>query len=89
MPIYTYRCGTCEGVFDIARPMSDVHLVAACPQCHGSSTSRVYLPVSWLHARAARAEPVREGKTGMATHRPGCPCCEPVRRWPATKEVLS
>ncbi len=35
MPIYEYRCGTCENKFEVMQKFSDAP-VASCPKCGGS-----------------------------------------------------
>ncbi|HEY2214668.1 MAG TPA: zinc ribbon domain-containing protein [Acidimicrobiales bacterium] len=34
MPVYDFRCRTCDTVFDERRPMADADEPAACPQGH-------------------------------------------------------
>ncbi|MCS5678332.1 MAG: zinc ribbon domain-containing protein, partial [Acidimicrobiales bacterium] len=34
MPLYDYRCGTCDTVFEVRRPMSESGDSAACPAGH-------------------------------------------------------
>jgi len=34
MPLYDYRCRTCEAVYEERRPMADADAPATCPQGH-------------------------------------------------------
>ena len=34
MPLYDYRCGTCDTVFEVRRPMSESGDPAVCPAGH-------------------------------------------------------
>ena len=37
MPIYEYRCSSCNGQFELLRPMSRADEDASCPTCHNGS----------------------------------------------------
>jgi putative FmdB family regulatory protein len=34
MPLYDYRCTTCQTVYEVRRPMAEADAPAACPQGH-------------------------------------------------------
>jgi len=40
MPLYSYRCNTCDTVFEVERPLGDLEK-EACPAC-GKESSRVF-----------------------------------------------
>ncbi|MBJ7594561.1 MAG: zinc ribbon domain-containing protein [Candidatus Dormibacteraeota bacterium] len=46
MPIYGYRCQSCQGEFEVQQRMSDPSL-AACPDCGGAGT-RLFYPAGIL-----------------------------------------
>ncbi len=37
MPLYEYRCSTCNSEFDLLRPMSRADEDASCPSCHNGA----------------------------------------------------
>ncbi len=37
MPVYEFRCRTCDATFDERRPMADADEPAACPLGHGNA----------------------------------------------------
>lgn len=37
MPLYEYRCRTCDDVFELRRPMSESNASAACPNGHATT----------------------------------------------------
>jgi putative FmdB family regulatory protein len=37
MPLYEYRCRTCDDVFEVRRPMSESNAPAECPSGHGET----------------------------------------------------
>lgn len=37
MPLYEYRCRTCDQSFELRRPMSDSNAPAPCPEGHVDS----------------------------------------------------
>ncbi len=74
MPVYEFRCSTCDAVFDERRPMADADAPAACPDGHVGA--RRLLPV---FATTGLADPPAGG--GMCgAPQPGgcgagCACC--------------
>jgi putative FmdB family regulatory protein len=68
VPLYDFRCHTCDATFEVRRPMADADEPAACPQGH-VETSRL-LPVVSLGGRAdAPAPAAQAGGCGA-----GCVC---------------
>ena len=53
MPVYEFRCSTCDAVFDERRPMTDADAPATCPDGHVGATR--LLPVFATTGLAARA----------------------------------
>jgi len=37
MPLYEYRCRTCDATFETRRPMMEANAPAACPDGHADS----------------------------------------------------
>jgi putative FmdB family regulatory protein len=37
MPLYEYRCHTCDDVFELRRPMSESNAPASCPSGHADT----------------------------------------------------
>ncbi|CAB4365232.1 MAG: zinc ribbon domain-containing protein [Actinobacteria bacterium] len=37
MPLYEFRCRTCDDTFEVRRPMSEASEPATCPQGHDSA----------------------------------------------------
>lgn len=37
MPLYEFKCKTCDSVFEERRPMADANLPATCPSGHQST----------------------------------------------------
>jgi putative FmdB family regulatory protein len=72
MPLYEYRCRTCEAVYEERRPMADADAPATCPDGHVGA-SRL-LPVFATTGHAAQpvagmcGAPVAGGCGG------GCAC---------------
>jgi putative FmdB family regulatory protein len=42
MPIYEYKCLTCNYQFELRRAMGDIDNICACPFCHALTTKRVF-----------------------------------------------
>ncbi|HEY8527203.1 MAG TPA: zinc ribbon domain-containing protein [Acidimicrobiales bacterium] len=68
MPLYDFRCRTCDETFEVRRPMAEADEPATCPQGH-TDTLRL-LPIVSLGGRAeAPAQPAPAGGCGA-----GCVC---------------
>ena len=52
MPVYEYRCKTCENQFEALRPMWQADAPTPCPSCRGQETMRL-LSVFAAPARGA------------------------------------
>jgi putative FmdB family regulatory protein len=72
MPLYEYRCRTCDDTFEIRRPMSESNEPAPCPTGHTDSVRllSVFANVGSTSADASVAPaPQRGGGCGS-----GCGC---------------
>ena len=71
MPIYEYKCKTCDTQFEALRPMAQADSPTPCPQCDGEETMRL------LSVFAASAKGADGGacETSMAW---GGPCCRTI-----------
>ena len=72
MPLYEYRCRTCDAVFEERRPMSASGDPATCPQGHGDAR-RVLSVFMTAGARDTSAAPVMAGGGGGCCGG-GCGC---------------
>jgi putative FmdB family regulatory protein len=63
MPLYEYRCRTCEDTFELRRSVEDANQPATCPDGHDGA-------VRLLSVFAA----ARAGAGGAAEARPAAPC---------------
>ena len=54
MPIYEFRCPTCDERFELRRPMRDVDVPATCPQGHAGAVR--LLPVFAAIGTAAASD---------------------------------
>jgi len=74
VPVYEFRCSTCDAVFDERRPMAEADAPATCPQGHVGA--RRLLPVFatvGLAAAPAGAGPCGAAEPGGCGA--GCACC--------------
>jgi len=57
MPLYEYRCRTCDDTFELRRPMSDANAPAPCPAGHDDSVRllSVFASVGAANSSAAPA----------------------------------
>ena len=67
MPLYDFRCRTCDDTFEVRRPMAEADTPAPCPSGH-TDTLRL-LPVVSLGGRADAPAPAPAGGCGG-----GCVC---------------
>jgi putative FmdB family regulatory protein len=58
MPLYEYRCRTCDETFERRRPMSEASQVAECPSGHLDSMRLLSMLPAWVRA-AGRRPPQR------------------------------
>jgi len=68
MPLYEYRCRTCDTTFELRRPMTEANTPASCPDGHGDAV-RLLSAFAAVGATGARREP-----TGGAPCGPQCAC---------------
>ncbi|MGH9209746.1 MAG: FmdB family zinc ribbon protein [Acidimicrobiales bacterium] len=57
MPLYEYRCRTCDESFEIRRPVADADAPAACPSGHGDAVRLLAAFAATGRASAAPAAP--------------------------------
>lgn len=69
MPIYAYRCNSCETEFDefSFEPQAADEMSPACPECDGEDTERIISSVR-VHApaRHTNAEEIRQAEEQAA-----------------------
>lgn len=72
MPLYEYRCRTCDEAFERRRPMSEASEPAECPQGHVDSVRllSVFASVGGSSAAPAPAAPAARG--GVCGSSCGC-----------------
>jgi putative FmdB family regulatory protein len=66
MPLYEFRCRTCDETFDVRRPMSRASERASCPQGHDDAV-RLLSVFASVGAAASAPSPA-------AAPRGGCGC---------------
>ncbi|MBI5090111.1 MAG: zinc ribbon domain-containing protein [Actinobacteria bacterium] len=70
MPLYEYRCRTCDATFELRRSMSEASEPAACPQGHVDSMRRL----SMFASVGASTAPAPAGGSGGGCCGGGCGC---------------
>lgn len=50
MPVYPYRCLTCEHKFDIVKTVANIDSREICPSCQTNETARYIVPVNFTGA---------------------------------------
>ena len=72
MPVYEYRCRTCESTFEMRRPMSEASAPASCPDGHDGAIRllSVFAATGVSSASASGSAPMPSGG-GCGT---GCGC---------------
>ena len=58
MPIYEYRCPTCDVKFELMRPMSRADEPASCPHGHGEARRLVSVFASFTRDASGDMEPI-------------------------------
>ena len=68
MPLYEFRCKTCDDTFEVRRPMSESSAPATCPQGHDGAVRllSVFASVGAAGAPAPSAAPRPAGGCGGA-----------------------
>lgn len=69
MPLYEYRCRTCDDVFELRRPMSESGAPAVCPDGHGDTVRLLSVFANAGAASAPAASRPAGGGCGA-----GCAC---------------
>jgi putative FmdB family regulatory protein len=69
MPVYEFRCRTCDTTFEARRPMAESNAAATCPDGHGD-TVRLLSVFAAVGAAPASA-PASGGGTPCGAH---CGC---------------
>jgi putative FmdB family regulatory protein len=72
MPLYDYRCRTCEAVYEERRPMADADTPATCPSGHVGAAR--LLPVFATTGRGAEPGPGTGGAPPAGGCGGGCMC---------------
>jgi putative FmdB family regulatory protein len=73
VPVYEFRCSTCEAVFEARRPMAEADAPAMCPEGHVEA--RRLLPVFATTGLAAEPAPGLCGAPVAGGCGAGCACC--------------
>ena len=70
MPVYEYRCRSCDEVFEVRRPMSESSEPATCPDGHADAVRLLSVFASVGASRSAGSDaPAPTGSCGG-----GCAC---------------
>lgn len=78
MPVYEYRCRTCDDVFELSRPMAQSSAPASCPSGHDGAVK--LLSRVMVLGRASAGESSSSGELGGMGGMPmggcgsGCGC---------------
>ncbi|MCU4184878.1 zinc ribbon domain-containing protein [Acidiferrimicrobium sp. IK] len=72
MPVYEYRCQTCDTRFDLRRAVAEADRPAPCPSGHADS--RRLLSVFAAGGRTSAASPALGGGGGGGCCGGGCGC---------------
>lgn len=72
MPLYEYRCRTCEAVYEHRRPMADADAPATCPDGHVGAAR--LLPVFATTGHAAQPAAGMCGAPDAGGCGGGCAC---------------
>ena len=72
MPLYDFRCKTCETTFEIRRPMAEASDPATCPQGHENAV-RLLSVFASVGASSSAAAPATTPRAGGGCGS-GCGC---------------
>jgi len=72
MPLYEYRCRTCDETFERRRPMSEASEPAECPQGHVDSMRLLSVFASVGGSSAAPAPSAPAARGGVCGSSCGC-----------------
>ncbi len=74
MPVYEYRCQTCDTRFEARRPMSEAAAPINCPDGHIDTTRLLSVFASVGHGPAGAAMPAAGAGAVGGGCGPGCAC---------------
>jgi putative FmdB family regulatory protein len=74
MPVYEYRCRTCDTRFEARRPMSDAAAPINCPDGHLDTTRLLSVFASLTSGSALPAMPTAGAGPSGGGCGPGCAC---------------
>ena len=75
MPVYEYRCSSCDHLFERLRPMSRMDDEAPCPQCDGGSTRMMSVFAAFSSSSNGETSAVAGAGGGCGGCGPGgCAC---------------
>ncbi|MFN8020436.1 MAG: zinc ribbon domain-containing protein [Acidimicrobiales bacterium] len=74
MPLYEYRCRTCDEAFELRRPMSESSAPAECPQGHVDSVRllSVFASVGGSSGSSPASAPAPKATGGVCGSSCGC-----------------
>ncbi|MDP4976506.1 MAG: zinc ribbon domain-containing protein [Ilumatobacteraceae bacterium] len=72
MPLYDFRCKTCETTFEVRRPMAEASDPATCPQGHENAV-RLLSVFASVGASSASTAPAPASRSGGGCGS-GCGC---------------
>ena len=73
MPLYEFRCRTCDDTFEVRRPMSESSDPATCPQGHEGAVRLLSVFASAVGGGASAAPAAAAPRTGGGCGG-GCAC---------------
>jgi len=75
MPIYEYRCKSCDTRFEALRSRAQADTQPApCPECQSAATMRL-LSVFSAHVPGSKENEIGAGEPCTTSERLGMPCC--------------
>ncbi len=73
MPVYEYRCKSCESRFDALRPIAQADAPVPCPTCAATETMRL-LSVFAAQVKSGKSSEIGGGACATSEAM-GVPCC--------------
>jgi putative FmdB family regulatory protein len=73
MPLYEFRCRTCDEPFEVRRPMSEANAPATCPAGHDDSV-RLLSVFASVGAPSTSSSPAPAPRMGGGGCGSGCGC---------------
>ncbi len=74
MPVYEYRCRTCDMRFEVRRPMSEAAAPINCPDGHADTNRLLSVFASVGHGAESPALQTGEARAAGGGCGPGCAC---------------